>query len=124
MSYMGLVTRKSVPQRIPVNTLQRHIIHKAIEWKSMLDGGIVTSLNEIAKKEGLSRARVTQVMNLLKLPVEVKTFLAGLDDSLEIRRHSERKLRKEWLLQKRRIILRNKKIGSSPYRMAKILPSN
>jgi len=60
----------------------------------------VTSLNEIAKREGLSRARVTQVMNLLKLPDEIKMFLTGLDDSQEIRKHSERKLRDGGFLRK------------------------
>ena len=34
----------------------------------MIDDELVKSLNEIAKNEGLTRARVTQVMNLLKLP--------------------------------------------------------
>lgn len=59
----------------------------------MLDEGEVGSLNEIAAKEGVSRARVTQVMNLLKLPEEMRDFLLGLDDPKEIRRYSERKLR-------------------------------
>ena len=43
--------------------------------------------------EGLTRARVTQIMNLLKLPPEWKTFLTGLDDPKDIRKYSERKLR-------------------------------
>ena len=44
--------------------------------------------------ENLSRARVTQIMDLLKLPAEVKEFLTGLQDPTEIRRYSERRLRK------------------------------
>ena len=59
----------------------------------MLDEGEVSSLAQIAKIEGLTRARVTQVMNLLKLPAEVKEFLNGLQDPVEIRRYSERRLR-------------------------------
>ena len=59
MTYVGLVAKKSVSERIPVNIPQKHIIHKAIKWQKMLDDGIVTSLNEIAKRERLSRARVT-----------------------------------------------------------------
>jgi hypothetical protein len=43
---------------------------------------------------------VTQVMNLLKLPDEIKMFLTGLDDSQEIRKHSERKLRDGGFLRK------------------------
>jgi hypothetical protein len=59
----------------------------------MLDDGEVESLSEISEKEDLTRARVTQIMNLLKLPSEWKEFLLGLNDPKEIRRYSERKLR-------------------------------
>jgi hypothetical protein len=72
---------------------QKHIIHKAIRWKKMLDDGAVRSMSEIAGNEGLTRARVAQIMNLLKLPAEVKEFLVGLDDSREIMKYSERRLR-------------------------------
>jgi hypothetical protein len=63
----------------------QHIIHKAIEWKRMLDDGSVRSYSEIASKEGLTMPRITQIMNLLKLPTEWKDFLKGLVDSKEIR---------------------------------------
>jgi hypothetical protein len=76
-----------------VNKPQKHIIHKAIEWKRMLDARSVGSYGEIARKEGLTRARVTQIMNLLKLPPKWKAFLAGLDDPKDIRKYSERRLR-------------------------------
>ena len=59
----------------------------------MLDDGEVGSLSELAEKEGLTRARVTQIMNLLKLPDEMREFLAKLDDPKEIRKYSERRLR-------------------------------
>ncbi len=59
----------------------------------MLVDGSATSYSEIAKREGLTRARVTQIMNLLKLPPEWQTFLAGLDNPKDIRRYSERRLR-------------------------------
>ena len=72
---------------------KKHIIHKAIEWKNMLDDGSVNSMSEIARKEGFTRARVTQIMNLLKLPAEMQNFLLKLDDPMEIRKFSERKLR-------------------------------
>lgn len=75
---------------------QKHIIHKAMLWRKMLDEGRVKSLSEVAQKEGMTRARVTQIMNLLKLPVEWQGFLAGLDDPKEIRKYSERRLR-NWL---------------------------
>ena len=76
-----------------MNRPRKHVIHKAIQWRKMLDNGEVGSLNEIAAKEGVTRAGVTQIMNLLKLPDEMRSFLARLDDPKEIRRYSERKLR-------------------------------
>ena len=60
----------------------------------MLDEGEVSSLAQIAKVESLTRARVTQIMNLLKLPAEMKEFLNGLQDPGKIRKYSERRLRK------------------------------
>lgn len=42
----------------------------------------------------MSRARVTQIMNLLALPDDVQSYLLGLDDRKSIRRLSERRLRK------------------------------
>ena len=59
----------------------------------MLNDGSVCSKSEIARKEGLTRARVTQIMNLLKLPAEMQEFLVKLEDPREIRKFSERKLR-------------------------------
>jgi hypothetical protein len=64
-----------------------------MKWKRMLNDGSVRSYSEIAAKEGLTRARVTQIMNLLKLPPEWKAFLAGLDDPKDIRKYYERGLR-------------------------------
>jgi hypothetical protein len=76
-----------------LNRPQKHIIHKAIRWKKMLDDGEVGSLSELAKKEGLTRARVTQIMNLLKLPDDMREFLLGLENPKEIKKYSERRLR-------------------------------
>ncbi len=51
------------------------------------------SLNQIAKREGLTRARDMQFMNLLKLPDEMREFLLGLHVPKEIGKYSERRLR-------------------------------
>jgi hypothetical protein len=59
----------------------------------MLDDGAVSSMSEIVRKEGLTRARVTQIMNLLKLSAEMQVFLLGLNDAKQVRKYSERKLR-------------------------------
>ena len=47
----------------------------------------------IARNMGLSRARVTQIMNLLDLPEPIISFVAGLQRPTQIRIVSERKLR-------------------------------
>ncbi len=71
----------------------RHIIYKAIKWKKMLENGEFKSQSEIARKEGLTRVRVTQIMNLLRLPQGWKEFLIQLNEPKEIRKYSERRLR-------------------------------
>jgi hypothetical protein len=81
------------PENTDVVNKPQHIIHKAMAWEKMLNNGEVFSLSEIAEKEGLTRARVTQIMNLLKLTPDWKNFLLGLTDPKEIRRYSERRLR-------------------------------
>jgi hypothetical protein len=47
----------------------------AHEFKSLLDSGEVSSKAEIGRMYGWSRARVTQIMNLLKLPDKVQAVL-------------------------------------------------
>jgi hypothetical protein len=47
----------------------------------------------IAREEGLTRARVSLITNLLRLPADLQDFLLGLDDQNEIRKYSERRLR-------------------------------
>lgn len=39
-------------------------------WEKILDDGELESSRELTKKDGLTRARITQIMNLLKLPSE------------------------------------------------------
>jgi hypothetical protein len=93
IGYERIVKKKSVVKKKAVNGPKKHVIHKAVLWRKRLDEGKVKSFNEIAKKEGLTRARVTQIMNLLKLPSDFQQYLLRLDDPEEIRKYSERKLR-------------------------------
>ena len=48
----------------------RHPLLLAYEFQELLEAGLVNSRAEIARRYGLSRARVTQVMSLLHLPDE------------------------------------------------------
>ena len=54
----------------------------------MLDPGNVITKAEIASIEGLTPARITQIVNLLKLPGEVKEILIGLSNPKDVRKYS------------------------------------
>ena len=41
-------------------------LKRAVEWQRQLDSGEVRSRAAIARREGLTRARVTQIMNMLR----------------------------------------------------------
>jgi hypothetical protein len=52
--------RPSAPAREPRGPEAR--LARALEWQRELDAGEVASRAEIARREGISRARVTQIM--------------------------------------------------------------
>lgn len=61
----------------------------------MIDSGEVKNQSELAKLKGLSRARVTQILNLLKLNKSIINNLEKLGDPfINKKLISERKLRK------------------------------
>ena len=71
-----------------------HPIHLALKWKKELKENNPLTMAEIALKQGFSRARVTQIMNLLRLDKRIQKKLLKLSDPEEIRFFSERRLRK------------------------------
>jgi hypothetical protein len=71
----------------------RHPIRLALEWQQMLADNPGLNMAGIAHIKGVSRARVTQVMNLLRLPKPLQTVLLGVTMLEQIRLLSERKLR-------------------------------
>ena len=69
-----------------------HVLAVAQSLQDMLDAGVVNSRAELARRMGVSRARVTQLLNLLKLPVQVRDEILALPEEQQ-RRFSERGLR-------------------------------
>jgi hypothetical protein len=65
----------------------------AQSWREQLDHDTRLTKAKIAAREGISRARVTQVMNLLELPDEIQAGLLTPPAPLEIHSFSERSLR-------------------------------
>jgi len=51
------------------------------------------TMAKIAENRGISRARVTQIMNLLKLPKEIISHVASVSDKQDCRLFCERNLR-------------------------------
>lgn len=71
----------------------RNPIFLAREWRKTLDSGEYASQTALARKLGVSRVRVTQVLNLLKLIPEVLEKVAGLGNPLTSPIVTERRLR-------------------------------
>ena len=71
----------------------RNPVFLAREWEKMLRSGKSASQTALARKLGVSRVRVTQVLNLLRLAPDVLEKIAGLGDPLTSRILTERKLR-------------------------------
>jgi hypothetical protein len=85
--------RAPVNDAIAAEEKVRHPIRLALEWQQMLADNPGLNMAGIAQITGVSRARVTQVMNLLRLPEQVQTVLLGVTTPEQIRLLSERKLR-------------------------------
>lgn len=81
------------PQKAP----QKHRINwygKAVEYQKMLSMGVAKNKAEIARIEGISRARVTQILNLINLAPEIRNYLKFTADQNDLNTLTERQLRK------------------------------
>ena len=67
--------RPPKPLRLPpvVETLR-----KALDWRRELDTGAIASQADIARREGLTRARVTQVLILLRLCPDIQKAILAI----------------------------------------------
>jgi hypothetical protein len=71
----------------------RNPIHLAREWRRALDDGEYPSPATIARHLRVSRARVTQILNLLQLSPEVIEIIYSLGDPINNHIVAERGLR-------------------------------
>jgi hypothetical protein len=69
------------------------LLRKAIEWRALLNSGLAANQAEIARREGVSRARVTQVMALLRLAPEAQDHIIAMPATARRATISERALR-------------------------------
>ncbi len=74
----------------------RNPIYLARQWQQDLAQGKYSSRADLSRKMGVSRARVTQVLNLLKLPKDILDKVYALGDPLPkpiVTEHSLRQFR-------------------------------
>jgi len=81
------------PARVPKAPRVVELLRKAIEWQALLESGTVSTQSDIACQEGITRARVTQVMRFLRLAPEIREKILSLPDTLHRPPMTERMLR-------------------------------
>ena len=69
------------------------LLRKANEWNALLESGTIASQAAIARREGVTRARVTQIMGLLRLAPEIQEKILSSPGTLHCRYVTERMLR-------------------------------
>ena len=74
-------------------TQYRNPIYLAMEWQRALDSGQYESFSALARHFKVSRARVTQIMNLLSLSPKVLDIIRSLGDPINSHIVAERRLR-------------------------------
>ncbi len=79
--------------RFKENARKRHPIHEVLNWQNEMGNLPDLTASEIAVTKGISKARVSQMMAMLKLNKDIQEFLCALDDPRQIHFFSERRLR-------------------------------
>ena len=85
--------RPAKPPKQPQTPRVVELLRKAQEWRRQLDAGDVTNQAEIARREGITRARVTQIMALTRLALEIQDHVLSLPDMVHRPEITERALR-------------------------------
>ena len=69
------------------------LLRKAIEWQALLESGEIVSQPDIARQEGITRARVTQIMGMLRLAPEIREKILSTPNAVRRPPITERVLR-------------------------------
>jgi hypothetical protein len=84
---------KPKPPKEPKTPRVVELLRKAVEWQALLESGEAANQAAIARREGITRARVTQVMGLLRLAPEIQQHILSLPDMVRRPAITERALR-------------------------------
>ncbi len=85
--------RPAKPPRQPRTPRVAELLQKAQEWHRQLEAGEAKTQAEIARREGITRARVTQIIGLLRLAPEIQEHVLSLPDMVRRPAITERALR-------------------------------
>lgn len=85
--------RNREPPKAPQTPKVVELLRTAQEWRRQIDAGEVENQAAIARREGITRARVTQVMGLLRLAPEIQEHVLSLPDMVRRSAITERALR-------------------------------
>jgi hypothetical protein len=69
------------------------LLRTAIDWQGLLESGRIASQADIARQEGITRARVTQIMGMLRLAPEIREKILSMPDAVGRPSVTERGLR-------------------------------
>jgi hypothetical protein len=53
-------------------------LRKTIEWQALLVSGKIANQADIAQRDGITRARITQVMGMLRLAPEIREQILSM----------------------------------------------
>lgn len=81
------------PPKAPRTPRVVELLRKAIEWQALLESGEASNQAAIACQEGITRARVTQVMGLLRLAPDIQQQILSLPEMVRRPAITERVLR-------------------------------
>jgi len=84
---------KPKPPKVPRTPRVVEFLRKAIEWQTLLASGEAKNQADIAKREGISRVRVCQVMWLLRLAPEIQQHVLSMSETIRRPAITERALR-------------------------------
>jgi len=84
---------KPKPSREPKTPRVVELLRKAIEWQALLESGKIANQADIACQEGITRARVTQVMGMLRLVPEIQQTILAIPANVRRQNITERALR-------------------------------
>lgn len=85
--------RNRKPPKAPRTPRVVELLRKAQEWQSLLQSGQIPNQAEIARREGITRARVTQVMGMLRLAPEIQHQILSTPETVLRPAITERALR-------------------------------